>query len=87
MNMNIKADPTPNPNAMKFTFLDGPLFEGRVIAKQGDNPDHPLLQKLLEVDGVDNLFGFQDFLTINKTSAADWDTIMPQIKEVFERNA
>lgn len=85
--MNIKADPTPNPNAMKFTFLDGALFNERVICKKGDDPNHPLLEKLLEIDGIDNLFGFQDFLTINKTFAADWNELMPKIEEVFEKNA
>ncbi|HEU5140899.1 MAG TPA: NifU N-terminal domain-containing protein [Bacillales bacterium] len=84
--MNVKSEPTPNPNAMKFTSQDGPLFEGRVICKQGDNPDHPLLKQLLELEGVDNLFGFQDFLTVNKTFDAQWDNLMPKIEEAFEQN-
>ncbi|HET7629689.1 MAG TPA: NifU N-terminal domain-containing protein [Bacillales bacterium] len=81
--MNMKAEPTPNPNAMKFTALDGPLFEGRVMAKKGDDPDHELLKQLLAIEGVDNLFGFQDFLTVNKTMDADWNALMPKIEEAF----
>lgn len=82
--MYVKAEPTPNPNAMKFTSMDGAIFEGRAMCKQGDQPDHPLLKQLLEVDGVDNLFGFEDFLTVNKTFDAKWDDMIPKIKEIFQ---
>lgn len=81
--MNVKAEVTPNPNAMKFTSTEGNLFEGRVMCKKGDDPDHSLLKELLNIDGVDNLFGFQDFLTVNKTIEAQWDDLMPKIQDVF----
>ncbi|HET7657180.1 MAG TPA: NifU N-terminal domain-containing protein [Bacillales bacterium] len=85
--MNVKAEVTPNPNAMKFTSYEGSLFEGRVMCKKGDEPDHPLLRNILEIDGVDNLFGFQDFLTVNKTFEAEWDDLMPKIKEAFANHS
>lgn len=85
--MNVRAEETPNPNAMKFTSNEGNLFEGRVMCKKGDDPDHPLLKQLLALDGVDNLFGFQDFLTVNKTFDAQWEVLMPKINEVFANQA
>ncbi|HET7580909.1 MAG TPA: NifU N-terminal domain-containing protein [Bacillales bacterium] len=85
--MNVKAETTPNPNAMKFTSVNGAMFDGRVMCKQGENPDNPLLKELLELDGVDNLFGFQDFLTVNKTFDGNWDDLMPKIQEIFEHHS
>jgi hypothetical protein len=84
MGLQVRAEPTPNPNAMKFT-ADAPMFEGngRMIAKKGDKPDHPLAAEILDIDGVDNIFGFQDFLTVNKTFDAEWDDLMPKIEEAF----
>lgn len=82
--MDVKVEATPNPNAMKFTSNNGAIFEGRVVNKKGDKADHPLVQQLLEIDGVDNIFGFQDFLTVNKTFDADWDKLMPKVGEIFK---
>lgn len=81
--MEIKIDSTPNPNAMKFTSTSGAFFQGRVIHNKGDNPEHPLVKQLLDVEGVDNIFGYEDFITVNKTFSSDWDTIMPQLENIF----
>lgn len=85
MSLEISIQPTPNPNAMKFTASQN-LFEGTgsVSAKKGESTDYPLLNALLEIDGVDNVFGFQNFVTINKTSDAQWDNMLPNIEKAFE---
>lgn len=82
--MEVKVESTPNPNAMKFTSSSGPIFDGRVVNKKGDHVDHPLVAQLLEIEGVDNIFGYQDFLTVNKTFDANWDELMPKVGEVFK---
>ena len=83
MAIDVKPERTPNPNAMKFTAARQ-LFNGRLIAKKGDNVDHPLAQKLLELNGVDNIFGYEHFVTVNKTFDADWNDLLPEIEKVFE---
>ncbi|WP_096435772.1 NifU N-terminal domain-containing protein [Alteribacter populi] len=84
MAIEVRAEPTPNPNAMKLT-ANQVIFEGSGSAsfKQGDNPDHPLAKELLTIEGVDNIFGFQDFVTVNKVPDAEWDTILSQVEEAF----
>ncbi|MFC7393116.1 NifU N-terminal domain-containing protein [Scopulibacillus cellulosilyticus] len=82
MSIDVRTDVTPNPNAMKFTAAKK-MFDGRVIAKKGDQVSHPLASKLLAVDGVDNIFGYEDFVTVNKTFDADWEDLLPKIEEVF----
>ncbi|QKS71786.1 NifU N-terminal domain-containing protein [Paenalkalicoccus suaedae] len=86
MAIDVRADVTPNPNAMKFT-ANKVLFEGSGSAsfKQGDEPELPLAKELLALEGVDNIFGFQDFVTVNKLPEADWDTLLPKVHETFEK--
>ncbi|MDQ0257992.1 hypothetical protein J2S74_005455 [Evansella vedderi] len=86
MAIEVRAEATPNPNAMKFTASEV-LFEGTGSAsfKKGDNPDHPLAKALLAIEGVDNIFGYQDFVTVNKEIDADWDTLLPKIEEAFNQ--
>ncbi|MFD2706182.1 MULTISPECIES: NifU N-terminal domain-containing protein [Salibacterium] len=82
MAINVQAEPTPNPNAMKFT-ADRNLFEKSTSLKKGDDTEHELAQALLELDGVDNIFGVNDFVTVNKTMDADWDDLTPKVEQVF----
>jgi hypothetical protein len=81
----IRVDETPNPNAIKLT-ADKSLFEGTksISVKNGETVEHPLLSELLKIEGIDNIFGFQDFITINKTPDADWETLLPQVEEAFK---
>ncbi|GGE51016.1 hypothetical protein GCM10011391_32240 [Pullulanibacillus camelliae] len=83
MGIHVRVDRTPNPNAMKFT-APRQLFNDRLIVKQGEQVDNPLAQQLLALEGVDNLFGYDDFITVNKTFDAEWDNLLPQIEAVFE---
>lgn len=84
MAIEVRAEATPNPNAMKFTASDI-LFEGTGSAsfKKGDEPDHPLAKNLLAIEGVDNIFGYQDFVTVNKEPAVEWNDLLPKIEEAF----
>ncbi|ADH99029.1 NifU N-terminal domain-containing protein [Salisediminibacterium selenitireducens] len=86
MAIEVRGEPTPNPNAMKFT-ANQVLFEGSGSAsfKKGQETDHALAKELLSLDGVDNIFGFQDFVTVNKEPGAEWDDLLPKIQESFEK--
>lgn len=85
MAIAIKIEQTPNPNALKLT-ANKTIFEGTKSHsfKQGDTPDHPLVAALLKIEGIDNVFGYQDFITVNKTFETDWEQILPKVEEVFE---
>ncbi|WP_018924617.1 NifU N-terminal domain-containing protein [Salsuginibacillus kocurii] len=84
MAIEIKAEATPNPNAVKFS-VNETLFESSISAKKGEEADHPLAKELLKIEGVDNIFGVQDFVTVNKTPEAEWDDLFPQVQEAFEQ--
>ncbi|MFB4162824.1 NifU N-terminal domain-containing protein [Alteribacillus sp. JSM 102045] len=83
--MEVQAQSTPNPNAVKFT-ADQVIFDGSTSLKKGDDTDHPIAKALLQIEGVDNIFGYNDFVTVNKTMDAEWDDLMPKIQQAFNAN-
>jgi hypothetical protein len=86
MAIEVNVQPTPNPNSVKIN-TNAKLFEGpgSTSLKSGDQTDHPLASALLSIEGVDNIFGINDFVTISKTADADWDTILPKVEEAFKQ--
>lgn len=82
--MHFTPTATPNPNALKFTS-ETRLFERRIEIKKGSVSDSELLTRLLAIDGVDSLFGINDFITVNKVPSAQWDDVLPQVEAVLDK--
>ncbi|NGZ75197.1 scaffolding protein [Saccharibacillus sp. VR-M41] len=84
--VQIHIQHTPNPNAVRVG-ADAVLFEGpkSTSVKAGESSDHPLAAALVAIDGVDNIFGMRDFVTVSKLPDADWDSILPQVEEAFRQ--
>ncbi|RWZ55173.1 scaffolding protein [Halobacillus fulvus] len=82
--MAIQVQETPNPNARKFT-TESMIFQGdgSVSVMPGQTSEHDIMNELMTLDGVDNVFGFQNFITVNKLPQADWDELTPKVKEVL----
>lgn len=85
--MGVRAEETPNPNALKFT-TDKLIFQGEssISVMAGDTSEHEILNDLMQVNGVDNVFGYQNFITVNKMFDVEWDKLKPSIMEVFEKH-
>ncbi|WP_163972019.1 NifU N-terminal domain-containing protein [Oceanobacillus halotolerans] len=83
--MSIRAESTPNPNALKFT-TDKLIFEGdnSISVMPGDTSEHDILNDLMKLDGVENVFGYQNFITVNKGFDVEWDELSPKVIEVIE---
>lgn len=83
--MGVRAETTPNPNALKFT-TDQLIFEGTesIPVMPGEVSEHDILNDLMKVDGVDNVFGYQNFITVNKQFDVEWDDLTPKVEEVFK---
>ena len=82
--MAVLPEPTPNPNAMKFT-VGRDVGEARTFAA-GEPHDDPLADDLLGVVGVTSIFMTADFVTVTKADAASWDEIEPEAVAVLERH-
>ncbi len=85
--MGVRAEATPNPNALKFT-TDSLIFQGdsSISVMAGDTSEHEILNDMMQLEGVDNVFGYQNFITINKMFDAEWGQLEAKVKEVFEKH-
>ncbi len=84
----VRVDPTPNPEAMKFT-VDGELVAGGplTISDPAQAVGVPLAVDLLAVDGVARLFFLRDFVTVTRRPGADWGAIIDGVRAVITERA
>lgn len=82
--MGIRVEPTPNPNALKFSV--GEPVGGPGTYVKGADPGEEFLTRLLALDGVASVFFTADFVTISKTPDGSWDAITPQATAILERH-
>ena len=80
--IEVWAEPTPNPNALKFT-LNRTVAEGR--SKTYASPEaaeaSPLAKQLFQIAGVKSLFFLNNFITVTRQPGADWAAISGQVEE------
>ena len=82
--LELVAQGTPNPNALKFTL-------NRVVATRGTTyrdaatADTTWAQQLLGLAGVTSVFAINNFISINKAPEADWNTLGPQAEQVLRQ--
>jgi hypothetical protein len=72
--------PTPNPNAMKYDLdvkLPGTLNLANAEAAAGN----PFAAAVFEVEGVQSLFGVNNFVTVTSKPGADWDVITAGVQK------
>jgi hypothetical protein len=80
--VEIRAQPTPNPNAMKFT-VDRTVVDGRAsrsFHSAAHVAEDPLARALFAVAGVASLFMVEDFITVTKQPDAQWHELAPQLE-------
>jgi hypothetical protein len=80
--MAIVPEPSPNPNALKFTV--GVPVGGPTTFAAGAVTDDPLAGALLAIPGITSMFMTADFVTLTKDNEADWGDIAPQAVEILE---
>lgn len=85
--MSVRPEGTPNPNAIKFT-TDKIIFEGTdsISVMPGNTSEHEIMNDLMKLEGVDNVFGYQNFITVNKQFDAEWDHVSPNVLDVFKKH-
>ncbi len=79
----LRFDPTPNPNAFKVT-VPTPFCNGSKIISKPEQALTPVSKALLAVPGVTSLFFLNDFVTVSKKPEADWEQILPGVKQALE---
>lgn len=83
--VEVTPEPTPNPNALKFT-LDRPSTDRRnETFRAGSDPEaSPLGAAVFGVDGVMSVFITANFVSVTKEPSADWDLVAPAVVEAIK---
>lgn len=82
--MPVQPEPTPNPNAMKFTV--GIPVGGPATYTAATADDNPMARELLALAGVTSVFMTADFVTVSKSADGDWAALTPAISEILARH-
>jgi len=78
--MFIQTESTPNPATLKFLPGQTVLEMGTADFPSADTAGtSPLASRVFAVDGVTGVFLGNDFVTVTKSDASDWDHIKPAI--------
>lgn len=80
--MPVAVEPTPNPNAVKFSV--GQPVGGPATFTAGNEADNPIAAQLLAIEGVASVFMTADFVTLTKSATGDWDMITDAATSVLE---
>ncbi|WP_160722158.1 conserved virulence factor C family protein [Bacillus sp. USDA818B3_A] len=83
--MKIKAiEPTPSPNTMKIN-LDQELSMGKShnYKKETAAEAPPIIQAILQIDGIKGVYHVADFLAVERNAKYDWKELLPQVRQAF----
>jgi hypothetical protein len=84
----IRAERTPNPNAMKFS-LDCTVQEGTRGLTFSDPLQaalSPLARRLFQVPGVASVFLLKDFVTVTRSEDVPWESLAPAVEAALRRH-
>jgi len=85
---SVRFQETPNPNAGKFT-ADRAVVEGRASRSYysaSQAAGDPLAEALFQIAGVASLFMVEDFVTVTKQPAAQWEQLAPRVVDTMQRS-
>lgn len=88
MPVQVRFQPTPNPNAGKFT-VDRKVVEGTASKSfygAAQAAEDPVASALFAIDGVASVFMVDDFVTVTKTPDADWNALVPAVTAAIEQS-
>ncbi|HEY8449560.1 MAG TPA: NifU N-terminal domain-containing protein [Bacillota bacterium] len=85
--LEIRAEPTPNPNSVKFT-LNRTLTDGRsrTYNSADEAADDPLARALFAVPGVEMVFLLNNFITVRKAGSSSWHDLVPQLERAIREH-
>jgi len=85
MGFYIHVQDTPNPNAVKFISQYTVKAEGKSNYHSVEEAEaNPLAQKLFALEGVKQLFFYDNYITISRDDAVAWDAIVDPVLELLQ---
>lgn len=85
--VQIRVQPTPNPNALLF-HVDRKVTEERMRQFNGpaEASDDPLAGALFAIEDVATVFFMPSSITLTKQAEGDWSAITPAAEEAIRRH-
>lgn len=85
--VQIRAQPTPNPNALLF-HLDRAVTEERMrqFNSAAEASGNPLAEALFAIPHVATVFFMPSSITLTKAPAGDWNDIAPAAEEAIRQH-
>ena len=82
--VQIRVQPTPNPNAILF-HVDRTVTEERMrqYGSAAEASSEPLAAALFAVEGVTTVFFMPNSITVTKEPERDWEAIAPAAEEAI----
>jgi len=81
--MQLKSvETTPNPNSMKLN-LTASVGAAVTYTLENSAGCGPEIERILQIEGVKNVFACNDFLTVNRDPRADWRPILEQAATIL----
>ena len=84
--LDLRVEPTPNPDALKFVANLLVLPRGSLVANAPDEAQgYAFAEALFELDGVRTVFATKNFVTVTRTPAGpEWGTLEPQVRRALD---
>ena len=83
MALEIQVEPTPNPNAMKFTLNQPVTTKSVSVTSREAATAYPLADRLFAIPGVKGLYMLNNFISVTKEPSVQWAPLIPQIQAVL----
>lgn len=79
----VRIEPTPSPNTMKIT-VNETKEEMKSSTYREVTEDTPVfIARVLELEDVTSVFHALDFISVDKSTKTDWETLIPKIEATF----
>ena len=87
--LKIKSiEPTPSPNTMKIIVdQELPMGKSHNYKKETAADAPPIIQAILQIEGVKGAYHVADFLAVERNAKYDWQQILPQVRQAFGEKA
>src|SRR4051812_48759032 len=84
MDLQIKTQRTPNPNAWKFILSQDVKSDGKVSYTEMDQCEHvPMACSLLRLANVSQVHFFENVITVTQNGASDWPVLARSVEDVI----
>lgn len=79
----VRIEPTPSPNTMKITVNETKEEMKSSTYKEITEDTPAFIARVLELEDVTSVFHALDFISVDKSAKADWETLVPKIEDAF----